>query len=304
MSTKFEQLLDYLVNEEMDKANELFHDIVVDKSREIYETLIAEEEDESEMDEAYEEEEEESVEENLEDSYSMEADDEIGGDATDEFGQEIAPAGNDEFDSEDGEEEDESAEDTAIYDIKNAIAELEAAFAELEAAQSDEAEHHDMGDMDSEEGSDEFDDEDEEEESMGYPMEARRMTREYVEKVPAAKGPYAGSGSGDTVSAPVEGHSPVSSGKGKPTTGAGPIKATGTTSDEDGTTPRGKVGGLVKKGSDLIGKVQNTAGGNAGVKSLSKVSQNSKTPAPVGSGTGELAGQTSVAPIKPFLKHL
>ena len=34
MSTKFEQLLDLIVNEEMDKANELFHEIVVEKSRE------------------------------------------------------------------------------------------------------------------------------------------------------------------------------------------------------------------------------------------------------------------------------
>ena len=43
MSTKFEQLLDLIVNEEMDKANELFHEIVVEKSRDIYENLIAEE---------------------------------------------------------------------------------------------------------------------------------------------------------------------------------------------------------------------------------------------------------------------
>ena len=46
MSTKFEQLLDLIVNEEMDKANELFHEIVVEKSRDIYENLIAEEAEE------------------------------------------------------------------------------------------------------------------------------------------------------------------------------------------------------------------------------------------------------------------
>ena len=43
MSSKFEQLLDLLVNEEHEKANELFHEIVVEKSREIYDTMIAEE---------------------------------------------------------------------------------------------------------------------------------------------------------------------------------------------------------------------------------------------------------------------
>ena len=56
MSNKFEQLLDYLVNEEMDKANELFHDIVVEKSREIYGDLIAEETQDEDMDEAREDE--------------------------------------------------------------------------------------------------------------------------------------------------------------------------------------------------------------------------------------------------------
>jgi hypothetical protein len=48
----------------------------------------------------------------------------------------------------------------------------------------------------------------------------------------------------------------------------------------------------------------NVPGGSMGVKNLSKVAQNSKTPGPVGSGTGDKAGQTSVAPIKPFLKKL
>ena len=61
MSTKFEQLLDFLVNEEHDKANELFHEIVVEKSREIYENLIAEEDaEEDAVDEADESEAEES----------------------------------------------------------------------------------------------------------------------------------------------------------------------------------------------------------------------------------------------------
>ena len=41
MSQKFEKLLDLLVNEEKDKAEDLFHEIVVDKSREIYEELVS-----------------------------------------------------------------------------------------------------------------------------------------------------------------------------------------------------------------------------------------------------------------------
>ena len=53
MSTKFEQLLDLIVNEEMEKANELFHEIVVEKSRDIYENLIAEEEQADEIGRAH-----------------------------------------------------------------------------------------------------------------------------------------------------------------------------------------------------------------------------------------------------------
>ena len=41
MSEKFEKLLDLLVNEEKGKAEDLFHEIVVDKSREIYEELVS-----------------------------------------------------------------------------------------------------------------------------------------------------------------------------------------------------------------------------------------------------------------------
>ena len=39
MSNKFEQLLELLINEENDKAESLFHEIVVEKSRDIYEGL-------------------------------------------------------------------------------------------------------------------------------------------------------------------------------------------------------------------------------------------------------------------------
>ena len=42
MSNKFEQLLELLINEETDKAEALFHEIVVEKSRDIYEGLADE----------------------------------------------------------------------------------------------------------------------------------------------------------------------------------------------------------------------------------------------------------------------
>ena len=45
---KFEQLIEYVINDEQEKARELFHDIVVEKSREIYEEIMSEEEHEEE----------------------------------------------------------------------------------------------------------------------------------------------------------------------------------------------------------------------------------------------------------------
>lgn len=40
---KYEQLIDLIINEQEDKARELFHEIVVEKSREIYESIMDEE---------------------------------------------------------------------------------------------------------------------------------------------------------------------------------------------------------------------------------------------------------------------
>lgn len=61
----FEQLIEYVINDEEAKAKELFHQIVVEKSRAIYEDLMSEET----VDEA--EEQEESVEEDLEEDNAM-----------------------------------------------------------------------------------------------------------------------------------------------------------------------------------------------------------------------------------------
>ena len=40
---KFEKLIEYIINDEDQKARELFHDIVVEKSRDIYESIMDEE---------------------------------------------------------------------------------------------------------------------------------------------------------------------------------------------------------------------------------------------------------------------
>jgi two-component SAPR family response regulator len=53
---KFEQMLEHLINDESDKAKELFHQLVVEKSREIYENILAED-----FNEAKEEDDEETT---------------------------------------------------------------------------------------------------------------------------------------------------------------------------------------------------------------------------------------------------
>lgn len=320
MSTKFEQLLDYLVNEEMEKANELFHEIVVEKSRDIYESLIAEEaEEDEEMDESsHNDEEDEEMDEGveeLEDSYSMEADDD-----TDDFGGDIeADDEMGDLDDMDADDEMGAEDDQAVFDIKNAIEELEAALAKLETGEEfdDTAdaefgdEEDDMGFGD-EEGEEEFGDEEETDEMMGM-YEGRRVTREYVEKVgndwdknsQKAQGHIVGANTGEKMPGSAEGKSPISSGKGKPTTGANAANILGksATTAEDGTKPHGKVGGLVKQGGKFTdGGTHNVDNVKSGVKTLSKVSgghgaeKKGAAPGPVGSGSGDKAGQTSIAP--------
>ena len=83
---KFEQLIEYVINDENDKARELFHEIVVDKSRQIYEDIM----DEEDLDEAKEEDLDESADEDLDESADEDLDEgAMGGDASDQLIDEI-----------------------------------------------------------------------------------------------------------------------------------------------------------------------------------------------------------------------
>jgi hypothetical protein len=316
MSTKFEQLLDYLVNEEMDRANELFHEIVVEKSREIYENLISEEEEENldvdenieddtddmeegvdeeadDMEEGVDEEADESVE--LEDSYMMDADEKTGDD-TDDFGGKISASG-DNFDAPadgmDGEEDEESA----IFSIKNAIAELEAAFADLEAAKGGNMGSSDMGgdDMGAKFGKEK--DGDKEDDMMGL-----REYRETVssghgaEKKGAAEGGIAGANTGEKMPGAGATKSPISSGSGKPTSNARPISSKdGSVGANTGTSPSKHMKGINPESGEKFAKgIHNVDGAKSGVKTLSKVTDGHGTEKrgggegrAVGAGTGE-----------------
>jgi hypothetical protein len=313
-----EQLLDLIVNEELDKANELFHEIVVEKSREIYENMIAEEaEEDEEEDESVEEsseEDEEEEDESVEEGFGMDDDEtssEIGGDPADDLvhgvGDHHAMGGDD--GSEMGGDE-EPATKADVMDLQDALDELTREFEALMSGDGEEhdGEEHDGEEHDSEEHDGEEDGEDgeEEDESMGSVMREYRETVGHnygsAQKTP---GPI-GSGTGDKAGQATETNtrSPINTNAKAtmPNSKAGAHNiAQGDTGvgENTGTSPRGKVGGLVKQGGQLTAAGTKNVAGSATTKmpdgaKLSGVAKPNRTGEgqPVGAGKGELAGQT------------
>ena len=142
---KYEKLIEYIVNDEQDKARALFHDIVVEKSRGIYESMMDDEGQEHPggdqvggmMDEISSDEHgmhEEDDEMDMGHDEEFGTDDEMGGD---EFGGDM--------DGEMGGEED--LEDR-VMDLEDALDELKAEFDRL---MSDEEGEEHMGDEEGEE---------------------------------------------------------------------------------------------------------------------------------------------------------
>ena len=119
---RFEQLIEYVINDEEQKARELFHDIVVEKSRQIYENLMAEEAEE-ELDEAAEEELDEAEEDDLDEGM-------MGGDAADEFINDVEADDGDDMGGDDMGGDEPATKD----DIMNLEDKLDQLMAEFEAA--------------------------------------------------------------------------------------------------------------------------------------------------------------------------
>jgi hypothetical protein len=204
--SKFEQMLEYLISEEQDKAREVFHQLVVEKSREIYESILAEEleeekeEDDEEVDEGmqvtFSETDDEEDEMGDMDPMGGMDDGEVGGDATDDFMGDIDADGGDEMDMDGGEGEGDLED--RVMDLEDALDDLRAEF---ETMMGDEGgEEMDMGDEEGEEEPDfgaddeEADDEgeeeaDDEEEEVKDSFDATAFMREYIEKVSGGHGP-------------------------------------------------------------------------------------------------------------------
>ncbi len=255
--SKFEQMLEHLVNEDQEAAKEIFHQIVVEKSREIYETILAEEFDE--VEEEKDEDEEESVDEAKDEDEEVEEDfafgegdddmDDIGGDPTDDMMKDIDAddMGDDEMDM--GDEGSDDLEDR-VMDLEDAMDELRAQFEKELGGMGDD----DMGDDEMDMGDDEMDMGDD---NMKMTMaDDANFMREYIEKVGNPK-------MGDDG---VNNKSIV----------AGKNDMGGTTANILGggeSTSGGTKGGLANPSTkeDNAGNV-NVPGGKAGVKHLKKVS--------------------------------
>jgi len=260
MTTKFEQLIEYVINDEEAKAKELFHDIVVEKSREIYENLMNED-GEEELDEESDAERDDHAEKagrkvakDIEwDEKHKRADESFGGDASDDLinDVEVEEEGmtmedDAEFDDEaehDGHElthdmehehDQEGGEDLEdrVVDLEDKLDEL---MAEFEAMMGDGG--NSVSDMD---GGDDLE--------MDDTDTAEFMDDNMMENVTLSAAPKPTT----TEPAGTNTKSTVASNSGAKGMAANPVKMTGDTAQ----------GRPAPKAGELIGKVQNSVGGN------------------------------------------
>lgn len=267
--TKYEQLIEFIINEQEDKARELFHQIVVEKSRDIYESLV----DEEDLAEVGGNAVEDMVDEITMDEEGMAEDDSemelsLGDDSDEgEFDMEV---GDDDMSADmDGSEGD--VEDR-VMDLENALDDLKSQFDALMAGEAGEEEHSDMFGGDDQIGGDVEDEEDQEADEMGEmaPVaenkSGRKMTeaewiREYVEKI-SAPGNTEGA---DNKSSVVAGKNDMG-GSAKNTAQGG--------TESDPTGPKSPSNAYSKGQSKLkgAGSFENVPGANAGKAFSTKAS--------------------------------
>ena len=248
---KFEQLIEFVINDEEQKARDLFHEIVVEKSRAIYEDLMAEEEIEEakdeELDEATHDEDEkaekagkkvtkdieyddkkdrmdedEELEEDSDDAMGRmdQYDETMGGDQADQLIDEIEVE--EEGLSMEGEgEEEEAADDLEdrVVDLEDKLDEL---MAEFEAMMGDDGASGDMEvDMDAEVGGgDEIEMDSEEQQDMDMEDETMEGLEEAI-NLKAAPAPVKSEDAGVNKKSTVAANSGAKGMDGKPVMSTG-----------------------------------------------------------------------------------
>ena len=295
MSNKYEQLVEFIINDETDKARELFHQIVVEKSRDIYENLVSEED----LDEVGGNEVEDLVDEVSLDEEGI-SEEEAGEEAGEEdFG------GEEEFGSE---EHGEEPVEARVDDLEAALDELKAEFDALMAGE--EHEEHEMPGIHGDEGSEEFGgeedlgqeefyeakEEDEEDEDDEEDLD-ESIVREYVEKVADTNqknpsGNMAGTGAKSEKQGDRNTKSVVA---GKNDMGGTAAFAKGGNQDQDGTRPAAAP----KTKGELVSNPQNKPGANAG-KTAFKTKESAK--GVEGTKVGSTSEKVAVNKTSPLAK--
>ena len=257
MSSKFEKLIEYVINDEEQKARDLFHEIVVEKSRGIYEDLMAAE--------LKEESDEDDSEEEMDESMEM------GGDAADQLLNDIsANVDADETAMEDDEEvmdmgaeeemiggDDFADEMTAGGDLEGDIASIDSKLDEL-LAKFEEVIGGDDGMVDGEEddemtmGSEVEAEEEEVEESLAENVQLQKVAIDHGDRL-------AGQGTTGGDKLRVDSKSPNANNAGASVTGsvAKPASSKFTAENPDGTKAP-----TTQKAPDIESGLQNTAGKN------------------------------------------
>ena len=279
MTSKFEQLIEYVINDEEAKAKELFHDIVVEKSREIYENLM--DEDAAELEEAEELDEESTHDEDekaekagekvtkdieYDDKKDKKMDESMDEMMHDQDPIDAVEAEETGLEMQEG-EGDEDLEDRVV-DLEDKLDELMAEFEALMGDNGDDAVGDEMGgddlEMDDTETA-EFSNGDEE-------SEEEEVEMGMMEAVNLAKAPAAVT----TEPAGTNTKSTVTANSGAKGAMAHPVKMTGDTAQ----------GRPAPKAGELIGKVQNSVGGDKKLTPATKphlaqaTGVNTKTPFP------------------------
>ena len=209
--SKFEEMLERLVNEDRDGAEALFHEIVVERSREIYQSIL--ESDDEDLDEADDEDLDESDDEELDESANDDEDLEESDDedldesddedldemfGLDEFEMEADPMGGDAdddmmgdlgMDDEGGEIDMDSEGDVEdrVQDLEDALEDLKAEF-EAMMSGDDAGDEMDMDDEGDDVEMDMDDEGDDEESKETFTYEAKKAKAMADKKADEKKG--------------------------------------------------------------------------------------------------------------------
>lgn len=214
-SSKFEKMLELLINEDKEAAQELFHELVVEKSRDIYESLL---EDEEEVEETEDEEVDESDDEEVDESdedldegfdldeFEVEADPmDMGGDPSDDMMMDLEP-GDDEDDM------DMDMDDEGDMDMDDEEGDMDMDMDDEGEMDNDDEEekesfHFESDDEEVDESEDDLDEVMKKKDDKEDKKSAAEEMREYVEKIGGDRYDAFGKmgDNGDNTNSPVAG---------------------------------------------------------------------------------------------------